>query len=586
MLALGGKVFADVYSSKQMIQAGHWVYDAMEKLALENARCSLIENAPLSVGELRIHFAKYDYEKLSASGKKLYEEVYNFLYKDAKKFKFSGAFMAFNVFAEPEFLFKSNDNLDWSYGTDYTGKVPHKYYKTEDGVIMESGFEESEYGPTSNYNASSLNKPLVTLPIYLGWGDIFMIETAPCFAKSFWGMTKDSNFINIPFSSSEIDFMQPRDAVACIGWEFNRWGFNFNVGRSGLQIGRSQTGSVIYNNSFESQFYFQMNFYCEFMKYNLDIIQVEKNNFMYLHQIVVSPWKWIKVGLVEGSLVQEPFELRFLNPLMIMHSFGGWEDYMTEAEDDHYGEAHFCAYLGVMVDIVPCKNWRIYALYGQNEIQAPYEAGSSSGDSIPDGFGWQVGVEANFHEKHGGFFTAGIEGVYTTPFLYSKQGSAWSMYSKRFDMQDNGNIPLCSWAGTPFGPDAIGFQAKLNYEYLQKWSATFQYLFVAHGTNSFGMYDSYFTDENGDVWSSFYPSAMRHSGLIGDDEAKDIAHTHKLTGTIQYTNNITLKGHYRINKHFNIEALFSYIFVFNNKNVSDKFENGVELAASMTYQLW
>ena len=82
----------------------------------------------------------------------------------------------------------------------------------------------------------------------------------------------------------------------------------------------------------------------------MTVAEVDQTKFLYMHQIDFSPWKWIKLGILEGNLVNEPFEIRFLNPLMIMHSFASWTDYRDSLEKKYYGEGHVCAYMGIKFD--------------------------------------------------------------------------------------------------------------------------------------------------------------------------------------------------------------------------------------------
>ena len=124
-----------------------------------------------------------------------------------------------------------------------------------------------------------------------------------------------------------------------------------------------------------------------------------------------------------------------------------------------------------------------------------------------------------------------------------------------------------------------------------KWSADFEYLFVAHGTNSFGLFGNQI-EIDGKKYYSYYPSVLYKiykktggtQGLSASDAAS-LARTHRLTGIVQYTNCITLKGNYILNNHFQFGAQTSYTFVFNNKNVSGSFAHGVELSLSCTYTM-
>ena len=74
------QVFAQITNDSQLIKSNHWVYDAIYTLSYESKEVLFLDNPPLSVGELKFHLRQLDYEKLSDSGKVLYDDVYNFLY--------------------------------------------------------------------------------------------------------------------------------------------------------------------------------------------------------------------------------------------------------------------------------------------------------------------------------------------------------------------------------------------------------------------------------------------------------------------------------------------------------------------------
>ena len=75
-------------------------------------------------------------------------------------------------------------------------------------------------------------------------------------------------------------------------------------------------------------------------------------------------------------------------------------------------------------------------------------------------------------------------------------------------------------------------------------------------------------------------------GLLSADQAANIARDYKLTGTVSYTNQITLKGSFNINKHFTLNGQGTYSFVFNNKNVGGDFEHGIEVAMALEYSMF
>ena len=228
---------------------------------------------------------------------------------------------------------------------------------------------------------------------------------------------------------------------------------------------------------------------------------------------------------------------------------------------------------------------RLYFLYAQNEMQTMFELGSPSANSIPDGIGFQAGLELTIPEKNEGWWTGTLEGIYTTPFCYIKQGADWSLYSSRNDMQSNSDVPLYSWIGSPFGPDALGFQARLAYSKISKWNAELDYLFLAHGTNSFGLFNNTI-EIDGKKYYAYYPSVLRKMGLVTDEEAENIARTYVLTGSVQFTNRILAKASYNINSRMKLSGRAAYSFIFNNRNEEGKFAQGFEGAMSFEYTLF
>ncbi len=598
-------------SSQQLFPAGHWVYDALIMLCNESKQTSFAVNAPITAGELKMYLNLIPYENLSDSSKNLYDKLSDFLGHKDFKIDMGPVYFGYNVKSSPTVLYKSNSEIDWSFASDWTG---HKnsvngydilsvenYRNKADGsnINWDEHFLKVEdrpkisdscleYGSYSSFLSSYASSPFFDLPLYLGWSDNFIIQTEVMLAKSFWGMSSDSNLVNIFYDTSDVEFLWPRTAYGSFGKSFEKWGVNVNFSKQGLQIGKTLTGSVIYNSTFDTEGYFQLNLYSPRLKYNLDVVQVSTDKYLYMHHIDSRPFfNWIRFSILEATLVQSGFELKHLNPLMTMHSFGSWEDsdYVNDLEEQYYGEAHICQYMGLSLEFTPFKYSRFYILYAQNEIQSPFELESANGKSLPDGIGIQSGFELTIPDKNNGLWTGTIEGIYTTPFCYIKQGADWSLCSTRYDMQSNTDVPLCSWIGSPFGPDAAGFKTRLSYSKLSKWNVEFDYLFLAHGTNSFGLFNNTI-EINGKKYYAYYPSVLRKLGLITDEEAEEIARTHKLTGTVQFTNSITLSSNYNITEHTGLSLKAGYTFIFNNKNVKDDFAQGFEGSVTFNYTLF
>lgn len=563
----------NIYGSQQLIYSDDWVLEALEQVFSEQKISPLINSAPLTVAEIKLQLEKIDFEKLSSWSKNLYAEISGYLDSkdgifDTKPVKFS-----FNISASPEILYKSNSDIDWTFATDYT--------------------KGGDYGAASNYNGNRDVKKLVSVPIYLDFSDIFFIETEPYFSKNFWAFSENENLTNVMFSPNQMEFLFPSNAYLSAGKSFDAWGFNFFIAKEGVSIGRSQTGNVLYNSTFQTDAVFQMSLYSKNVKYNLNVAEVDISKFMYIHYIDISLFKWLRLGILEGTLVNDSFSLKYLNPLMIMHSFGSWNEYCSEEEKKHYNEANVCAYFGFDFDISPCKYFRFYGAYAQNEIQSFLELSDdieNTGNYYPDSYAFQLGAELNIPDSSGGNWKASLEGVYSSPYCYVKQGAEWSLYKARTDMNFGKNDKICSWIGTPFGPDSIAAQAKLSYS-RRKWNAGLEYLFVAHGENSFGL----FSDKDEEGWYKYYPSAQwlqKDENLTEEEknalaaELKKKARNLLPSGIVSYTNRITCRGFYRINRHFCFDSALSYSFIFNNRNKQGSFAQGIELEASGTWTLF
>ena len=238
------------------------------------------------------------------------------------------------------------------------------------------------------------------IPLYIDFADIAIIDCQASISKNFWSISTPCNFTNnLLLKGDDFEFSWPINANACTGYVFQDGpaqglAINFHVARTGNQYGHTKTGSIIYNNTFNTDFYTQLRMSSQKFKYEMMVAEVDHTKFLYTHQIDFTVWDWLKLGVLEGTLLHEPFELRYLNPLMIMHSFASWTEYADDFEKKYYGEGHVCAYMGIKFDLVPCRNLRIYGLFSQTEVQPPTELGSPEANSLPDGLGFQLGADA------------------------------------------------------------------------------------------------------------------------------------------------------------------------------------------------
>ena len=99
----------------------------------------------------------------------------------------------------------------------------------------------------------------------------------------------------------EIEFHIPDYAIGTAGVYFDNWGFDLKAGHTGLTIGNTATGSIIYNNTFETDGYVQLNVFNHYAKYNMNLVQIAVDKYLYLHEISVRLFK--KFNIFRVSLL-------------------------------------------------------------------------------------------------------------------------------------------------------------------------------------------------------------------------------------------------------------------------------------------
>ena len=553
-------ISAQVVNDSQILKENHWIYDYFEIISLEDKFTSL-DTKPISVGELKVYLKQIDFDKLSENGKNLYNKIHDFLYTTSyigkQKLlnngieKDSSSRIALGLKINPELYFSSNKEINFNDAY---------YYK---------------------------DWP-ITLPIIFGISDYVTLELDAFLGKHYYSSQSTDSITNIPLKANEMEYEFPKNAYGSFGKHFDDWGFSITVGKEGFSIGETQLGSIIYNSTFETDAYSVFSSYSPNFKYNLIFSQVEYNKFLYLHNFNIKLFPNLRIGLTEGGLRHGPIELRFFNPTIILHNQFPADQYKRDNPTlkslDLANE--YCAYLGVTVDYNPIKNLRLYFLWAQNEMQGKSELASGLyGMILPNSYGMQGGIEYVLPLKKEGYFTANIESLYTSPYLYLKQSPDWSLIKFRFDKMHQ-NKDVASWIGSPFGPDTFAFTTKLGYTKPQQWSANIEYLFTMKGEiNSDTLLKTApkKTDPNGQKYPAYYPSVEYYLGILDEDEAIKEARRKGLSGIIQYKHDISLSGEYWFSNKMQFSTEGTYSLIFNKEHKIGNFHQGFGFKLAFTY---
>ena len=433
-----------------------------------------------------------------------------------------------------------------------------------------------------------------------GVSDYFAMGMDLFFGKNYRESNNIKNFTNIPFNYHQIEFVFPRFTYGSVGAVFDNWGINLTAGKEGLTVGNTKTGSAIYNSTFETDSYIQFNVFTDSFKYTLQTIQVAQDKFLYWHEFDIRFFNKIKFGAIEGALINDSFEIRFLNPIMVFHSLAFWKQYADSAMNHFYNEGRACAYLGLTLEATPIKNLRLYGLYAMNELQVPpMETGKWL--SYPDSYAIQAGAEYKIPSSFGGYWNAQFEGLYCAPFVYIKQAPDWSLYKHRWDQITFSYVD--SWIGSPFGSDSLVFDTSFGYEQTGKWSISLDYQLSFKGENGFNLFDgkNYKTlkykenkndekDQQGDVWT-YYPYTKYVMADDEDDEAGRQAALKQgrnmwMSGVCQTNHQITLEGSYTFTDSLKISGKLVYTLSQNAGHVNGNFQHGAEGDLSLEWRVF
>lgn len=577
---------AESYSKQQLIPADSWIYDALYSLSAEQKMVVNADIAPCSVKELQLYFDRIDYEKLSEPSKALFDKVQNFFEEKKFAFDLKGVSFGFNTILYPELLYKSNPDIDWTYGSFNTCTYDVDTYHTDDdGKLVKDSTETvtSGYYDVSSWGGNKLTQPLIQFPISIDISDLFYFETIPFITNRAMKMIDLKKLgRNIPLDFYDMEFMQPTNASFSTGYFFdNDLAFTLKIAKEGLSIGRTITGSVLFNDTFQTDVYFDIALLNPNFKIDMNIIEVDHTKYLYLHNFEFIPIKNLKIGATEGVLINAPFELRFLNPLMIFHSYHAWTEYRNPLEYDIYRECHESAYFGFTFDYVPVKSLRLYGVYSQIEIQIPPELKNEYGRHLPTSLALQLGGEYSI-PIFNGWGNVSFEGLYSSPYMYYKTGEDWSLVRTRYDVYSSTDNPLYSWIGSPFGPDSAGFELKASYKDNKDWSVDFSYLFMARGENSFNLFGKKVIIDDEEYWI-YYPSTKINGEYVEDSS---LARSFALLGNIEYKNQLTLDGSYKLNDHFKFDGQLVYSFIWNNNHIPGNFQQGIQVSLAMEYRLF
>lgn len=526
---------------QRLIPAGHWIYDSLIKIEAETGSVSFAQNAPLSTAEIMGYLSQIPDDNLSTAARHSMDSITAFLAREYPSLASKAISIGIDPELSLEFYHKQTPGLPWIY---------------------------------NNYE----KKHLIDIPILLSVGNFVFIESDIFAGNNYWTVLEDSNFVNIPLNSSELDIHFPKTAYISAGLPvFDVFSINFQLGQGKLSVGNTLLGSIFLSEYLESDAYAQLSFYSPKIRYAATTIQLEVNKYLYLHRLELKPIKQLEFGILEGVLVNAPLELRYLNPLTVFHNYSAWRSYgaynkgQVDGDEKTYdGTSRIGSYFGLTIDANPWKYMRLYGLFAMNQFQTKYERENfpEGAGKIPDSLGFQAGAQT-YIPYRSGYFSGGIEGLYINPWLYISDDTGWSFFRTRYDLIKETETPIHTWVGSPYGPDSIGFACTLGYEYTNKWSVNLLIKHIISGEHSFSLFNQ--ISSTGKY--TYYPSSVEEATQISP------------TGVPEKTTMVLLSGSYIPLNWIEISLQLGYTYTtcFNHTEGDNKY--GIEAVVSTSISL-
>jgi hypothetical protein len=539
---------------QKTIYPGEWPYDALAALALEQG-IVLFTDSMISVAQAEAMLAEIDEEALSPRGRELYQSLSSWLRGSLFISLGSGALgLEAQPSVNPEFYFRRNKKIEYIYG-------------------------------------NSKRRPFAELPITLSFSPWITAGIDFAAEQKLEAVFSEDNYINFP-AGDTLEFNIPRRAYLNLGIPFSislpgeppgSSGLRFAIGVGENFLGRTKTGSIILSDQMKYASYGILTLYSPKIKYSANIMQLDVNKYFYFHHEEARLFKIVSLSMVEGLMVNAPLELRFLNPMAIYHSFAAYSEYgdykddLPPDEDFDRGDSRIGSFLGMKLEVQPIKYLRFYTLWALNELQTVGEKTDDPDALKPDSMALQGGFELIF-PAGAAYWSLGLEGVYSFPYVYVLRGKTWSFY-KPGTPQSGEDMRF--WTGTPFGPDTAAGALWAGY-HASRWELSGTLVFAAQGERS-GL--DIFDGDGYHPWRTW-----KRLEKAGDPGALDTA--------LEETRLVSPSGIPSLVWQFGIALKWSprewlsvslepaYTVVNNYGHIKGNTEHGFEMALSIRYTPW
>jgi hypothetical protein len=343
---------------------------------------------------------------------------------------------------------------------------------------------------------------MLSFPVTLYFADTAQIFFEPLITSDPTYYTRDNSYwgTNVTYNPEQFDMNMPLRTFIAAG---GHW-WNFQLGRDRISYGAGHTGNLAVSDTPDYYDFARLSLFSPHFKYSLLVSQMPLSaqpllanpaeypdmdkketitqRYFYLHRVDIRLFQKISLGISEGLMVGDsPLELRFVNPLILFHSFFSWLDYdqwdrNSNGKADEEGQGDMTGSLFALdMDWAVFPSLAVYGQFMMNEFATSYERESWAEIQPPNGLGYLAGIEYThqFTDWRAVFYG---EFVYTDPYLYTLSSPYASFIWMRRLADISAKDLRYSWIGHPAGRDTmlfalgarftgetLGFSADISY---------------------------------------------------------------------------------------------------------------------------
>ena len=517
--------------------------------------------SPTTGAEIVQALERLDYNRLTSQQKAEYDELMMELKDPTEGIVFSGRnitldpelFLGFEAYAfnhikstpTEEFFIPYRDRIPFFYGElhSYFGDIAYFdfQYTFKDGP---QGFSLNETGDlilgNTFYNFTNAG---------------FLLSPA---LDGSWQYFGDGN------NKYRVLTYQPIKTGGSIGNDY----LNFFIGRSRQEFGNGITGNMIIGDNFSYQEVVKFSVFSDIFSYYLSLTHfdnIENNRDFQLsglhqnrliHRFDFNILNKVRFAINIGAhmLTDSPFDLRMLNPMMIIHN---WNNNSESIEWEPGNNDELNNILGFEIEYAFLPGFIATAQIVIDQMQIYGE----SGTNVPNATGFLFNIK-NTSSLQAGYLDSYIELAYTSPYLY--------LNKKTWDGEDNYMLDHIvgyyfsqnrtiesGYTGYTYGPDAIVLSIGSEYSSFNNWSVKGSVLYMAHG-------------ENG-----------KESWRIKDNRTGESLSTP--SGIVEHTLSLRAGGSYSILENLKFTAELGTAFMWNYQNKADSFKANVQAAVGISW---